>query len=134
MSSSTAWACSPNSRNSTERSEAMPMTRSRKAGQKPAVQRPFRERVYEIVRAIPPGRVMTYGGIAECIPPPPGMDWAAYARIRARWAGYALAECPHVQRLLLEREGMSFRESGQIDLERVVWSPDPDWRAARGLL
>ncbi len=133
------------------------MARLPKAAHQPAVPNPFRQRVYEIVRAIPPGRVMTYGGIAECIPPPPGMDWGAFARIRARWAGYALADCPddlpwqrvvnargeissrpghgpHVQRLLLEQEGVSFRKSGRLDLEQVVWRPDPDWRAARGLI
>jgi methylated-DNA-protein-cysteine methyltransferase-like protein len=100
---------------------------------------------------------MTYGGIAECIPPPAGMDWVAYGRIRARWAGYALADCPddipwqrvvnaqgkisprpghgpHLQRLLLQEEGVVFRRTGGLDLERYLWRPDPDWRAARGLL
>jgi methylated-DNA-protein-cysteine methyltransferase-like protein len=100
---------------------------------------------------------MTYGGIAECIPPPPGMDWGAYARIRARWVGYALADCPddmpwqrvvnsrgeisprpghgpHVQRLLLREEGVVFRKGGRLEMERVIWRPDLDWRASRGLV
>lgn len=44
----------------------------------------FSDHVLEIVRAIPAGRVMTYGGIAALIPPPEGTDWTAYKRIRAR--------------------------------------------------
>ena len=133
------------------------MTRAGRTAGKPALPNSFRLQVYEIVRAIPAGRVMTYGGIAECIPPPAGMDWNAYGRIRARWAGYALADCPddlpwqrvvnaqgrisprpghgpHVQRLLLEDEGVVFRQTGGLDLEKYLWRPDPDWRAARGLL
>jgi methylated-DNA-protein-cysteine methyltransferase-like protein len=112
--------------------------------------------VFEIVRAIPRGRVMTYGGIAECIPPPKGMDWPAYARIRARWVGYALASCPddlpwqrvvnaqgrisprpghgpYIQQDLLAEEGVTFQKSGRIDLERYLWRPDPEWLKARGI-
>lgn len=117
----------------------------------------FRLRVFEIVRAIPRGRVMTYGGIAECIPPPRGIDWPAYGRIRARWVGYALARCPddlpwqrvvnaqgriserpghgpHVQQDLLAEEGVIFQRSGRIDLERYLWRPDPEWLKVRGIL
>jgi methylated-DNA-protein-cysteine methyltransferase-like protein len=116
----------------------------------------FRERVYQIVGAIPLGRVMTYGSIAALIPPPPGIDWLAYRRIRARWVGYALAACPdelpwqrvvngqgrisrrpghgpHVQRSLLRREGVVFDRQGKVDLERFAWKPGTAWLRARGL-
>jgi methylated-DNA-protein-cysteine methyltransferase-like protein len=87
---------------------------------------------------------MTYGGIAERIPAPRGMSARAYRRVRARWVGYALARCPeglpwqrvvnaegrisprfghgpHVQRLLLLREGVRPGRDGRIRLERYAW-------------
>ncbi len=91
---------------------------------------------------------MTYGGIAALIPPPSGVDYAAYARIRARWVGYALGHCPEqlpwhrvvnaqgrissrngigpdLQRNLLEEENVAFDEGGRLDLETLYWHPDP---------
>jgi alkylated DNA nucleotide flippase Atl1 len=91
---------------------------------------------------------MTYGGIASMIPPPTGIEYVAYARIRARWVGYALKHCPEtlpwhrvvnargrissrhglgpaLQRTLLEDEGVVFDELGRLDLERLCWQPDP---------
>jgi methylated-DNA-protein-cysteine methyltransferase-like protein len=117
----------------------------------------FRQRIYQIVGAIPRGRVITYGALAAFIPPPAGLDWAAYGRIRARWAGYALADCPddlpwqrvvnaqgkisprpghgpHVQRLLLEEEGVEFGKDGRLDLARYGWEPALGWRRRRGFL
>lgn len=117
----------------------------------------FREQVHAIVRAIPRGRVMTYGSIAALIPPPGGVDWLAYRRIRARWVGYALAACPddlpwqrvinsrgqvsprpghgpHAQRILLRGEGVIFDRQGRVDLRRFGWQPSESWRAGRGLL
>lgn len=117
----------------------------------------FRAKVYEVVRAIPHGRVMTYGGIAALIPPPAGMDWDAYERVRARWVGYAMAECPddvpwqrvvnaqgrisprpglgpRLQQAMLEEEGVAFDHRQRIDLDRHLWEPDGDWLRERGLL
>lgn len=117
----------------------------------------FRDRVYAIVRAIPPGRVMTYGRIAALIPPPRDVDVAGYERVRARWVGYALAACsdeipwhrvlnaqgrisrrpgfgPHEQRALLEAEGVNLGEDGRLDLNRYVWVPDETWLAERKLM
>ena len=45
----------------------------------------FRTQVYLVVRAIPAGRVMTYGQIAALIPPPPGVDLRGYEHVKARW-------------------------------------------------
>lgn len=113
----------------------------------------FAASVYRVVRAIPRGRVMTYGQIAALIPPPPGIDLRAYEHVKARWVGYAMAACPEdvpwqrvvnsrgrislrggegpeVQRLLLMDEGVVFGETGQIDLARFAWEPEPEWYAA----
>lgn len=106
----------------------------------------FCEQVYSIVRIIPKGKVITYGGIASMISVPTGMDPLAYKRIRARWAGYALKKCPdhipwwrvvnrhgqisprmghgpHIQRSLLEEEGVPMGEAGLLSLEKVIWRP-----------
>ncbi|MCH8877830.1 MAG: MGMT family protein [Chloroflexi bacterium] len=114
----------------------------------PEDQRAHRTAIFEIVERIPKGRIMTYGGIAGMIPPPSGIDYLSYARIRARWVGYALKRCPEtlpwhrvvnaqgrissrlglgpaLQRTLLEEEGVVFDELGRLDLERLCWEPDP---------
>jgi methylated-DNA-protein-cysteine methyltransferase-like protein len=113
----------------------------------------FRAQVYGVVSSIPAGRVMTYGQIAALILPPAGVDLHAYEHVKARWVGYAMAECPEelpwqrvvnshgrisprggegpeIQRLLLTEEGVVFDESGRVDLARFVWEPEPEWYAS----
>jgi methylated-DNA-protein-cysteine methyltransferase-like protein len=110
----------------------------------------FVARVHQIVAAIPPGRLLTYGRIAEWIPPPPGVDPAGYHRIKARWAGQALAACPDdlpwhrvvnaqgrisarpgegekLQRTLLQAEGVILSDSNRIDLGQYLWHPPEAW-------
>jgi methylated-DNA-protein-cysteine methyltransferase-like protein len=117
----------------------------------------FNDLVYEIVKAIPRGKVMTYGGIAALIPHPISVDPLAYSRVRARWVGYAMASCgedvpwyrvinamgqvskrpghgPHIQRRYLEEEGVVFTTKDRIDLNIYRWDPPTDWLLARGLL
>ncbi len=53
----------------------------------------FDKTVWSIVWQIPPGKVVTYGQIASMIPPPEGMDPAAYLAIAPRWVGYAMRRC-----------------------------------------
>jgi alkylated DNA nucleotide flippase Atl1 len=62
--------------------------------QRPGPYDQFRMKVYDLVRQIPRGRVMTYGGIGSKIIKPPGIDPLAFKRIRARWVGYAMKSCP----------------------------------------
>lgn len=117
----------------------------------------FRVHVYEIIRVIPSGRVMSYGSIASLIPKPAGMDYQSYRRVRARWVGYAMADCPddlpwhrvvnakggisqrfghgpRLQRTLLEEEGVLFDAEGLIDLGHLQWIPEEEWLLSRGLL
>ena len=103
------------------------------------------DRISEVVRRIPPGRVATYGQVAR-LAGLPG---------RARLAGYAMHSLPvgtsvpwHrvinglgrvsrrrqpggelTQRMLLEREGVRFGPSGRIDLDRFGWHPPSPRRA-----
>ena len=95
------------------------------------------ERIYEIVRCIPAGRVASYGQIAHLAGMPRG----------ARIVGYAMAACPagsgvpchrvvdsrgntkkafdtHVpgaQRMLLEGEGVRFLPDGRVDMNACKW-------------
>lgn len=95
------------------------------------------ERIYAVVRQIPPGRVATYGQIAARAGNP---RWA-------RVVGYALHVNPEpgvipchrvvnrfgetskafafggedVQRRLLEEEGVRFTAEGRVDLEQYLW-------------
>ncbi len=95
----------------------------------------FFKRVYEVVSKIPTGKVITYGQIAGIL----GM--AKGARI----VGYAMRIAPDhlpnhrvvnkqgemarenifggegIQRKRLEKEGVTFLETGCIDMERHVW-------------
>ncbi|HVP40258.1 MAG TPA: MGMT family protein [Candidatus Saccharimonadales bacterium] len=101
----------------------------------------FDARVYRVVCAIPPGRVMTYGQIAELVGRPAGVAARTYAGVAARWVGAAMARAPDFvpwqrvinsqgrisprpgrgpdeQRRLLEAEGVEFSARGRVDLER----------------
>jgi methylated-DNA-protein-cysteine methyltransferase-like protein len=103
----------------------------------------FNEQVWQLVRQIPAGKVASYGQIAFMIAAPDGMDPKSYHAFGARWVGGAMAACPagvpwqrvvnaqgmisqrqgaHVQRELLEAEGVEFDERGRIDLKRYGWT------------
>lgn len=117
----------------------------------------YAAKVYELVRAIPAGRVMTYGQIASLIFPPGQMDVDQYRRLSPRWVGSAMANCPDdvpwqrvinsqgkvsarpgygplVQRSLLEQEGVPFDERERVDLNTYGWQPSADWLRAQGFV
>lgn len=98
---------------------------------------PVRQRIYDVVSRIPPGRVATYGQIAR-LAGLPGL---------ARQVGYALHSLPFgsdvpwhrvinaqgrislregsyehwLQRSLLESEGVVFDGQGKVDLHQFQW-------------
>lgn len=93
----------------------------------------FFERVYGLVRRIPPGSVATYGQIAVMLGSPRGARAVGWA-LRALPAGSGVPwhrvlnargqislQPPHHQRALLEEEGVPFEEDGRIDLARYGW-------------
>lgn len=115
----------------------------------------FQARVWEVVRAIPPGRVASYGQIASLLTPPSGIDPRAYLAFGPRWVGGAMAACPEDvpwqrvvnargqisprpgaddQRALLEEEGIQFDDHLRIDLKKYRWEPDEGWCRAHGLV
>ena len=93
------------------------------------------ERVYAAVRRIPRGRVATYGQIARMIGSPRAARIVGYAlsaapadvpchRVVNRQGGLSAAFSPcgrETHRLLLEMEGVGFREDGTVDLEGYLW-------------
>lgn len=95
-------------------------------------------RVWEMVRTIPPGKVMTYGQIAMLLEP-----------LSARAVGWAMNNCPEdvpwqrvvnarggcstdrrpdipegLQKALLESEGIVFGADGTLDLETYRYFPE----------
>jgi methylated-DNA-protein-cysteine methyltransferase-like protein len=99
----------------------------------------YRERVYEIVREIPVGRVMTYGQIAEILgegytPRTVGYVMHAAETEKIPWQRVINSQgaCStgkmtlpvNLQQKILEDEGVKFNEKGRCDLKIYLWSPD----------
>jgi methylated-DNA-protein-cysteine methyltransferase-like protein len=102
----------------------------------------FFRQVYEIVARIPKGKVVTYGQLAIRLGRPRA----------ARTVGWAMKSAPpelglpchrvvdrfghlapdyvfggsHIQRALLEGEGIAFDAEGCVDLDRHLWDIGPD--------
>ena len=100
----------------------------------------FYEQVYDFVRRVPKGRVVTYGQVAACLGAPRSARAVGYA-LRALPAGHDApwhrvvnhrgqislrypAESPMLQRLLLEDEGIRFDAQSRIDLSIYRWRPE----------
>jgi methylated-DNA-protein-cysteine methyltransferase related protein len=97
---------------------------------------PFQERVLEIVRAIPRGKVLTYGQVAMLAGAPRGARQvgrilynrgrtAPWQRVINRYGGLSTYKVGsgHEQRLLLENEGVMFTADGSVDLKKYQWRP-----------
>ncbi len=103
----------------------------------PAPKESFFAAVYDVVREIPRGRVVSYGQIGAWLQKPGG----------ARTVGWAMRALPHgtdvpwhrvvnaqgrisltersavLQRALLEAEGVVFDKTGRVDLSKYGWQP-----------
>ena len=103
--------------------------------QKRADDRPF-ERVWGLVRAIPRGRVATYGQLSAMIAhrlTPIGVGWAIRAApegtipwhrvVAARGRVSTDREHPGLQREMLESERVRFDAEGCVDLDEHAWKP-----------
>ena len=99
------------------------------------------EGVWAIVRTIPPGRVMTYGQIADLLEyalSPAAVGWALHVcpddvpwhRVVNASGGCSTDRRgdlpPGLQRRLLESEAVEFRADGTLDLQR--WRHRPPQR------
>ena len=106
------------------------------------VPRNFRERVWDVVRSIPRGRVMTYGQIAALLGAPRSARAVGYVlyftpagaqvpcqRVVNRFGGLAAAYGwggyeSHKADLLAD--GVEVRDDYTVDLDRYRWTPDPE--------
>ncbi len=99
------------------------------------------DEVYEIVRLIPPGKVMNYGQIASlCSRPltpravgwamhdcPPELPWHRVVNASGGCsADRATADQPGRQRTLLEAEGIEFSPAGRLDMSLYRFEIDID--------
>ncbi len=101
-------------------------------------ERSYRERVYEIVRRIPRGRVMTYGQIAEILGEgytPRTVGYVMHAadendpwhRVINAQGGCSTGRIvlpPDKQQRMLEAEGIKFDARARCDLNQNRWTPD----------
>ncbi len=97
----------------------------------------YRRRVYDIVRRIPRGRVMTYGQIAEILgegytPRTVGFvmhgsdDKTPWHRVINAQGGCStgrIALPEDKQQRMLENEGVEFDQRGRCDLQQYLWIP-----------
>jgi methylated-DNA-protein-cysteine methyltransferase-like protein len=96
-------------------------------------------RVYDLVRRIPKGRVMTYGQIAMLVENrlspravgwamhgcPPSVPWQRVVNASGGTSTDRLPDMPPgLQRALLEAEGVVFRSNGTMDLDRYRYRPE----------
>lgn len=94
-------------------------------------------RIYAIVRRVPAGRVTTYGAVARLAQVPGGarqvgwamsalptgsrVPWHRVVNAAGRVSERAIPGASLDQRLLLEREGVTFDRAGRIALARHEW-------------
>jgi len=96
-------------------------------------------RIYAAVRRIPRGRVATYGQIADLAGLPgharqvgyalnalsteSNLPWQRVINSAGRISLRAAPGADHLQRLLLESEGVAFDDSGRVSLDEFQWRP-----------
>jgi methylated-DNA-protein-cysteine methyltransferase-like protein len=112
--------------------------------EKPKPDQFYRERVYEIVRRIPRGRVMTYGQIAYILgkgytPRTVGfvmhsaneskIPWQRVINSQGRCSTGRIVLPSDMQQRLLQREGVKFDASGRCDLQTFLWHPEQETTA-----
>lgn len=103
----------------------------------------YYQKVWEVVRQIPPGRVSSYGQIASFITAPEVVEATSYRAFGARWVGGAMKGCPEDvpwqrvinaqgkislkgeayqrQKILLESEGVVFDEHDRVNFKLYGW-------------
>jgi methylated-DNA-protein-cysteine methyltransferase-like protein len=100
--------------------------------------RGYRERVFEIVRRIPTGRVMTYGQLAEILgegytartvgfvmhSADQTVPWQRVINAQGACSTGRVIVPPDLQQRMLVSEGVVFNEKGRCDLSRYRWTPE----------
>ncbi len=97
------------------------------------------ERIYRVVATVPPGRVVTYGQVALAAGLPrrarlvgralasldddSDLPWHRVVNAQGRISSRDAPPVEHIQRLMLEDEGVEIDVRGRIDLDRYRWEP-----------
>lgn len=98
----------------------------------------YRERVYDVVRQIPQGKVMTYGQLAIVLGEgytartvgyvmhgaDDGVPWQRVINSQGKCSTGRLTIPINLQQELLEAEGVVFNALGKCDLVRFQWFSD----------
>jgi methylated-DNA-protein-cysteine methyltransferase-like protein len=98
----------------------------------------YRERVFEIVRRIPSGRVMNYGQLAEILgegytartigfvmrSADDTIPWQRVINAQGACSTGRVIIPPDLQQRMLEAEGVVFDVKGRCDLARYRWTPE----------
>lgn len=96
------------------------------------------QEVYDLVRQIPAGRVMSYGQVGDWMAPPLSArtvgrvmyhapDNIPWWRVVGKEGDLLIAKrdprMAALQRHLLQQEGVRFREDGRVDMASCRWQP-----------
>ncbi len=98
----------------------------------------YRARVFELVRRIPAGRVMTYGQLAELLgegytartvgfvmhSADETVPWQRVINAQGACSTGRVVVPPDLQQRMLQSEGVVFNEKGRCDLSRYRWTPE----------
>lgn len=98
----------------------------------------YRERVYALVRQIPPGRVMTYGQIAGILGEgytartvgyvlhgsPDDVPWQRVINAQGKCSTGRLTIPINLQQEILASEGVEFNARGKCALDVYLWRPE----------
>ena len=98
----------------------------------------YRGRVFDIVRQIPKGKLMTYGQIAIILgegytartvgfvmhDAEKGVPWQRVINAQGACSTQHLLLPHNMQQMMLEKEGVVFNEKGKCDLEKYRWKPE----------
>ncbi|MEM7048856.1 MAG: MGMT family protein [Acidobacteriota bacterium] len=99
------------------------------------------DRIYGVVRRIPPGRVATYGQVAALAGLPgharqvgyalhasreEDLPWQRVLNAKGEVSPRSVPGYEGLQRVLLEAEGVEFDGRGKVSLKRFRWHPDDD--------
>lgn len=95
----------------------------------------FFEQVYALVRAVPEGRVVSYGQVAAMLGRPRAarmVGWAMrcspddvpWQRVVMADGTVAGGDFAELRRAMLREEGVTFLRDGRVDMKNCRWQPD----------